>query len=160
MNMQNINHKIVKQHGFNLLEVMVSLLIFSLGLLGLAGLQQVGLTQNNTAMQRTIAMNHAYDILDRMRNNKLINYTAAAAAAAPNCITAPCTAIQTANYDIYEWDLALTNSLANGKGFITGGINGYTISVGWDESRTGSIPTSCNPPAPADVKCISLQGRP
>lgn len=156
-----INHKIKNQNGFNLIEVMVALVIFSIGLLGLAGLQQVGLSQNNTAMQRTIAMTQAYDLFDRMRNNKAADYTAAAAASAPNCITSACGAgSDVANYDLYEWNLTLSNALPNGKGFITGGPSGYTVSIGWDESRQGLTPTGCSPAAPTGVKCISVEGRP
>jgi len=155
-----IKNNIKKQKGFNLIEVMVSLVIFSIGLLGLAGLQQVGLTQNATAMQRTLAMNQAYDILDRMRNNKTTDYSLATAGSSPNCITASCNLTQIANYDVYEWNLALTNALPNGVGFITGSPTGYIVSVGWDEKRAGLTPTGCNPPAPTGVKCISIQGRP
>ncbi len=139
---------------------MVSLVIFSIGLLGLAGLQQVGLAQNATAMQRTQAMNQAYDIFDRMRNNKTTDYTAATSASSPNCITNSCNTAQIANYDIYEWNLAISSALPNGKGFITGSPTGYTVYVGWDEKRAGLTPTGCNPPAPTGVKCISIQGRP
>ena len=151
-----------KQNGFTLIEVMVALVIFSIGLLGLAGIQQVSLSQNATSMQRTVAMNFAYDMLDRMRNNKSTNYTTATAASSPNCVSAPCNATQMANYDIYEWnlDLAYTKNLPNGRGFITGGPTGYTIYVGWDENKKGSVPTSCNPPTPADIQCIAIQGRP
>lgn len=155
-----MNHKIKNQNGFNLIEVMVALVIFSIGLLGLAGLQQVGLSLNGIAMQRTIAMTNAYDIFDRMRNNRTTDYTSATAASTPNCITAACSSLQTANYDIYEWNLALSNALPQGKGFITGSPTRYTVYVGWDEKRTGSIPTSCNPATPSGVKCISIQGRP
>ena len=149
-----------KQKGFNLIEVMVSLVIFSIGLLGLAGLQQVGLTQNTTAMQRTQAMSLAYDILDRMRNNKSTDYSSATSASSPNCVTAPCGTVQIASYDIYEWNLALADALPNGTGFITGSPTSYVIYIGWDEKRKGLTPTSCNPPTPTDVKCISVQGRP
>ena len=154
------NHKINKQKGFNLIEVMVALVIFSIGLLGLAGLQQVGLAQNATAMQRTLAMSHAYDIFDRMRNNKTIDYSLATATSTPNCITAACNIAQVANYDVYEWNLALANALPNGVGFITGSPASYIVHVGWDEKRLGLTPTSCSPATPTDIKCISIQGRP
>ena len=159
--MRIMNNKINNQKGFNLIEVMVSLVIFSIGLLGLAGLQQVGLTQNSTAMQRTLAMSQAYDILDRMRNNKAIDYTSASASNSPNCITSACPAeADLANFDLYEWEQSLAQALPNGKGFITGDPTGYIVYVGWDEGRNGSTPTSCDPPTPTDVKCIAIQGRP
>lgn len=157
------NSKIIKQKGFNLIEVMLSLVIFSVGLLGLAGLQQVGLTQNSTAMQRTVAMSQAYDILDRMRNNKNVDYTSATASNSPNCITSACpSAANLANFDLYEWEQSLASALPNGKGFLTGGPTGYTVYIGWDEGRQGLIPTSCIPPnpTPTGIKCILIQGRP
>lgn len=159
--MLTTNHNIKKQTGFNLIEVMVALVIFSIGLLGLAGLQQVGLVQNTTAMQRTVAMAQAYDIFDRMRNNRSTDYSSATAASTPNCITVACTTTaQTASYDIYEWGLALSDALPNGTGFITGSPTSYVVYVGWDEKRQGLTPTSCNPATPTGVKCISVQGRP
>lgn len=160
IDMINYNFKQNKQHGFNLVEVMVALVIFSIGLLGLAGLQQVGLAQNSTAMQRTVAMNQAYDILDRTRNNRATDYSSATSASSPNCITAACTSTQLSQYDIYEWELALSKALPNGKGFITGSPSSYTIYIGWDEAKKGLTPTSCNPPTPTGVKCITVQGRP
>lgn len=160
MNILKNKYKSKHLDGFSLIEVMVALTIFSIGLLGLAGLQQVGLVQNATAMQRTLAMNHAYDILDRMRNNKNVNYTAAAAASSPNCVTASCSPDALAAYDVYEWNLAIADDLPNGVGFITGDTGGYVIYIGWDEVRDGSTPVSCNPPDPSTVKCISVEGRP
>ena len=59
----------LKQRGFTLLEVMIALLIFSIGLLGLAGLQAGGLRSNNQAQLRTIAVIQAYDMADRIRAN-------------------------------------------------------------------------------------------
>ncbi|HID48830.1 MAG TPA: type IV pilus modification protein PilV, partial [Chromatiales bacterium] len=55
--------------GFTLLEVMIALVIFSIGLLGLAGLQARGLQSNTTAQYRTTAMILAYDMADRIRAN-------------------------------------------------------------------------------------------
>lgn len=146
--------------GFSLIEVMVALTIFSIGLLGLAGLQQVGLVQNATAMQRTLAMNHAYDILDRMRNNRITNYTSIAASSAPNCVTAACSPDELAAYDKYEWSLAIADDLPNGIGFITGDPSGYEVHIGWDENRKGATPTSCSPPTPSTIKCVSVEGIP
>lgn len=55
--------------GFTLIEVLVSVLILSIGLLGLAGLQVTGLRSVNNASlytQGTLALN---DIIERMRAN-------------------------------------------------------------------------------------------
>lgn len=56
-----------QQHGTSLIEVLVALVVLSVGLLGLAGLQLNALKLNQTAMQRSEATLFAYSILDQMR---------------------------------------------------------------------------------------------
>ena len=58
------------QGGFSLLEVLVAVLILSIGLLGLAGLQAYSLSANQGAELRSQATFLAYDMLDRMRANR------------------------------------------------------------------------------------------
>jgi type IV pilus assembly protein PilV len=55
--------------GFTLLEVMVALLVFSIGLLGLAGLQASSLQNNKTADMRSVAIIAAHDMAERIRAN-------------------------------------------------------------------------------------------
>lgn len=57
------------QHGFTLLEILVAIVVLSIGLLGLAGLQAASLNNNQTAYYRSIASQQAYDMADRMRAN-------------------------------------------------------------------------------------------
>lgn len=57
----------LQQHGTSLIEVLVALVVLSVGLLGLAGLQLNALKLNQTAMQRSEATLLAYSILDQMR---------------------------------------------------------------------------------------------
>ncbi|WP_111658189.1 type IV pilus modification protein PilV [Isoalcanivorax indicus] len=59
-----------KQRGFSLMEVLVALLILSIGLLGLAGLQTRGIQMNHSAHLASQANYLGYDILDRMRANR------------------------------------------------------------------------------------------
>ena len=54
----------LSQRGFSLLEVLISLAVLSVGLLGLAALQTVGLRINHDSYQRTQATIMAYDIAD------------------------------------------------------------------------------------------------
>ena len=51
-----------KQSGFTLLEVMISLVIFSVGILGRAGIHATSIQSNNSAYMRTISMQSAYDM--------------------------------------------------------------------------------------------------
>jgi len=55
--------------GFSLLEVLISLVIMSVGLLGVAGLISTTLKGNDSAYMRTQATAQAYNIIDRMRAN-------------------------------------------------------------------------------------------
>jgi len=57
------------QSGFSLLEVLISLFIMSVGLLGLGSLQITSLKGATNAHSRTIATMYAMDIADRMRAN-------------------------------------------------------------------------------------------
>lgn len=56
--------------GFSLIEVLVSLLVLALGLLGFALLQTMNLRYTQSADYRTHATNLAYDLLDQMRANR------------------------------------------------------------------------------------------
>lgn len=56
--------------GFTMIEVLVAVIVLSVGLLGLAGLQATGLRNNHSATLRSIASLQAYDIADRMRANQ------------------------------------------------------------------------------------------
>jgi type IV pilus assembly protein PilV len=55
--------------GFTLVEVLVALVVLSIGLLGIASLQVSSLRWNHGASKRSQATLLAYDILDRMRAN-------------------------------------------------------------------------------------------
>ena len=59
------------QSGFSLLEVLISLFVMSVGLLGLGSLQVASLKGATNAHSRTIATMYAMDIADRMRANPL-----------------------------------------------------------------------------------------
>ena len=101
------------QRGFSLLEVLVALLILSIGLLGLAALQTTSLQFNTGSYFRTQATFLAYDILDRMRANPAGvtagNYdiaTTSAAATAKGYTTtcsSNCSSADLAKYDLKEW---------------------------------------------------------
>jgi len=157
--------KINKQRAFTLLEVMIAMVIFSIGLLGLAGLQSAGIRSNQISYSRTIATQLLYDMADRIRNNPGIDYAATAPSGANNCVTgAVCTAAQMAAFDRFEWDQSLvdpeagyTSPLANAVGFIALNGTAYTLSIGWDQDKTGANPNACVPaPDPANIMCVTI----
>lgn len=63
------HHQKNRQSGSSMLEVLIAIVIFSLGLLGLAGLQVTALKSNQSALSRSVAVGQAYEIMDRMRAN-------------------------------------------------------------------------------------------
>ncbi|OUR73987.1 type IV pilus modification protein PilV [Methylophaga sp. 41_12_T18] len=132
------------QSGFTLLEVLISLVILSIGLLGLAGIQATSLKDNHTAYNRSQATQLTYDITDRMRANKVAidNYltsfmASTAATAQAGCLIAGCTATEMAQHDLYEWQTAFIDILPSGRNTITKAGDTYTVMLSWDEDRDG-----------------------
>ena len=109
--------------GFTLIEVLVSIVILSIGLLGIAKLMLFSSRSNDSAYLRSQATALAYEILDNMRANRqeAINLTyntalgAMASTAAPPaalCISPvlECTTTQLAVFDVYQWKLRLNTA--------------------------------------------------
>ena len=65
------NSVALRARGFTLVESLVAVLVLSIGLLGIAALQVSSLRTNHVAYQRTQATFMAYDLLDRMRANRV-----------------------------------------------------------------------------------------
>ncbi len=112
--------------GFTLLEVLIALFVFSIGILGMAGLQVLSVKTNHSAYMRTQATFLAQSMADRMRANLAgvwassytgtypIAGTPAACNAAPGCTVA-----QVATRDQILWSQQLSNMLPNPNGTIT-----------------------------------------
>ena len=73
--------------GFSMIEVLVSLLVLALGLLGFALLQTMNLRYTKSADYRTHATNLAYELIDQMRANRLSAADYAAATFAAGSVT-------------------------------------------------------------------------
>ena len=139
--------------GFTLIEVLVTLLVLSIGLLGIAKLLLVSSRANDSAYLRTQATSLAYSILDSMRANRAAavagNYSGSSASATnpgTQCAaSAPCSSATIAQYDLWNWQQALTTGLGpSGMGTVTtatvtdpvtGGTDvTATITVQWNDS--------------------------
>lgn len=59
-----------QQRGLSLIEVLIAVLVLSVGLLGLAGMNMAGIRNNHNAYMRSQATFMASDMLDRMRINR------------------------------------------------------------------------------------------
>lgn len=144
--------------GIAMLEVLVAILVLSLAALANAGLQISGLRANLSSRLRSIVTAQSSDMADRMRANRpaLLTYAATSGIPAdPGCTTAasPCTAVDMATHDIYEWNTANANSLPGGVGIVcidntadprvgtpllpgcSGTGTTYSIKIWWDDSH-------------------------
>jgi type IV pilus assembly protein PilV len=134
--------------GFTLIEILVTLVVLSIGLLGLAGLQLNGLKSNHSAYLRSQATILTLDIVDRMRTNRTSAITGAydiglgddPAQATCEGAGSNCSSAALAGADLFEWKDLLDDSLPQGDGSISrtalgGGNTLITIIVQWDDSK-------------------------
>lgn len=108
--------RIVPSRGFTLLEVLIALLIFSLGMLGLAGLMVVSVKTNNSAYLRTQASFLAQSMADRMRANisKINDYNGDYdASTADSSYCSSCDPDELLDRDRKMWSQQLIDSLPN-----------------------------------------------
>ena len=140
--------------GVTLIEVLVALVVISVGLLGIAALQMVSLRNSQASYLRTQATALAQDIIDRMRANR----TAALASDHPYNIAIGTTVTlggtpTRAQQDLSEWKDSLKTNLpttvggavADGSIQINGNI--VTVTIQWGERDTSDRDTrnSANP---------------
>jgi type IV pilus assembly protein PilV len=143
VHMRAIQHRL--QVGFSLIESMVSLVVVSVGMIGIASLYGQGLGASRTALFRTQAVNLVADMADRIRMNRQGDVAYAGAAADNDCDAAggaTCTPAQMAAHDVFEWTAQVAQRLPNGVGAVqyTGTTPPtYTISATWEEVGLGPI---------------------
>lgn len=125
-----------RQQGFSLIEVLITMLIVSIGLLGIAGIIVTNLKNNQGSYARTQASLLVSDIVDRMRANR------AAAETAPSPYqlasgAAPDGAAGVAGADLAQWRSALAAAIPSGTGSVSVNpvTNNVTVVVQWDDSR-------------------------
>ncbi|CAK0772498.1 type IV pilus assembly protein PilV [Gammaproteobacteria bacterium] len=133
---------IKERAGFTLLEILIALLVLSIGLLGLAMLQTRALACNMSSTYRAQATNLASFIIDSMR----VNRTSAVAGAYNSTIPTPLTSCVStvssisgtiAAQDLLVWRNLMACTLPSGTGSITQITNTttFTILVRWEDNR-------------------------
>lgn len=121
-----------KQQGFSLIEVLISVLILAVGLLGAAAIQLNALKYTDSSMMTSQASFVAYDMLDRIRANPDGNYVLTNLTGAPSAsnFTAP------RDQDLFDFAQNIRNfDPLTGNGSIV--VNGrvVTITVTWNDMR-------------------------
>lgn len=129
-----------RQTGFSLLEVLITMVVVALGLLGFAGLQTYSLKSNRVSMQRSLATLHAYSIVDSMRANRAAAASYVQAFAdTPACpADAPAVTGVVATDDMARWNQAVACDLPSGQGDIAVNGNTVTVSVRWRDGTTAA----------------------
>lgn len=144
-----------RSNGFTLVEVLVTLLVLSIGLMGIAKLLLVSSRANDSAYLRTQATALAYSILDSMRANRQSavsgqyavsdSTTLTDPGATCSAVASPCDSATIAKVDLWQWKNDLTTNLGpTGLGTITttnvtDPVTGATdvtatITVTWNDS--------------------------
>lgn len=123
------------QTGFTLLEVLVTMVVMALGLLGYAGLQMASLKNSASAYQRSQATILAYDMIDRMRANRIQAvggiYNIAMGASPGGA--------GIAGADLLDWKTLVENALPGGDASINVDGTGNTlITIQWADKRDRS----------------------
>ncbi len=139
-----------RQQGVSLLEVLISVVVLSIGLLGLAGLQAVSLRNNASAYQRGLATMLAYDVIDRMR------------ADLPNCASYAVAFGADGNGDVADWKDGVEAALPGGDARVVMANGLITVTIRWDDDRNAgnydlttqtTLPIATVPPAPPFSTC-------
>lgn len=145
-----IGHK--RNRGFTLIEVLISVLVLLIGILGVAGMQILSIQTNQGAYFRSQAVYVGSEILDAMRANRqaLASYAitidsldASGIPADPGCAVdaGGCAPVQKAALDLRQWGSHFADvfgapdyvpTLPGGRAqIIDNGNDAYTVQVGW-----------------------------
>ncbi len=132
---------VFRQSGVGLIEILVTLVILAIGILGLAGLQSQSLKNNESSLQRSQAVVLSYAAFDMLRVNRAAatngSYNMSMTCAAPTGNTL-------VSNDQAYWISTLQSSLGAGT---CGSINcqptgDCTVIIQWNEQRaTGGSAT-------------------
>lgn len=150
-------HVLSRQRGVSLIEVLVAVLIFSIGLIGLAGLLVMATRSNHAAYLRTQAVFLGSNMADRMSANPVgvwsgsynsSGYPVAASSSANHDCSAGCTPEALAASDQRAWSSQLSTFLP-----------GVSASITCDASNAGYTPAAWEPPPASSTAPAATPGQ-
>ena len=165
-----------KTQGMALLEILVSLVLFAIGVLGIASMLIISNKANNSSYAKQQAVQSIYDIFDRIRANSAAaisgNYNVSNISNAntptlpsqpsPLCNTSVCTPAQLAAYDTWYWLTYDVTKLPAGCGSIVtapvgaAGNTLVTVTVQWDDSPAQNNLGAASATAAANPNFVQL----
>ena len=139
--------------GFTLIEMLISVVVISVGILGVAAMQTLGVRYTQNSYMLSIATQQAQDMAERIRSNPAEmldttsggyynNLSGAFTGTVPDCVGSTCTSEQRAQLDHSEWNTT-NNALFGSFGTVTraAGSNEFQIVVAWnDVESSGTAP--------------------
>jgi type IV pilus assembly protein PilV len=144
--------------GFTILEVLVAIMILSIGVLGALGMQVNAIRMNREIRLQATALTMARELAERMRGNHIIAINPSTTAnpyllsttlapgttvSAPgaNCFTGQCTSAQMASWDIYEWQLRMRDTLPSPRIVVCMDSDPFDSSgnAKWACNNTGNV---------------------
>jgi type IV pilus assembly protein PilV len=144
----------LRQNGFSLLEVLVSIFVLALGVIGVAAMQLTALRTAQQSELQTTALQLASEMADRMRSNDtqmkltdaanlFVNIDYVSADGEPTrpmrlCYAANCSPAELAEFDIYEWKKRVREELPEGRAMVC------RDAAPWD-STAGALAWECKP---------------
>jgi type IV pilus assembly protein PilV len=146
-----------RQRGVSLIEVLMAVLIFSIGLIGMAGLLVMATRSNHAAYLRTQAVFLADSMADRMSANPVgvwsgsynaTDYPVSASTAANNDCSTGCTPDALAQSDQRAWSSQLKTFLP-----------GVSASIACDASSAGFTPAPWEPPSSSSTAPPATPGQ-
>jgi type IV pilus assembly protein PilV len=153
------------QRGSSMVEVVVTIFIFSIGLLGLGSLQINALKFQKTSSQMSEVTQSAYDLSERIRANgqgasgTAYSYetkyatTVASPTLVPGCAIKICTSDEVAHIDVANWLRNLSNRLHDGAGYvIKNSVGGYDVIIMWRISHSAISVSVVDPACPSEAE--------
>lgn len=144
------------QSGVGLIEVLIAVVVMSVGFLAAARMQVEGMRFSQSAYYQSQAHFLANDMIDRMRSNiqgvldgDYDNRSTSSSAVKPGCVD--CTPAEVAQLDLFDWSASL-HPLTGAAGFIPAlqgtpsaegriillGGEQYAIEMTWNEVIAGA----------------------
>jgi type IV pilus assembly protein PilV len=133
--------------GFSLVEVLIALIVMSVGMLGIAGLYVHSMQAGRTSLFRHHAVTLAGDVADRIRANPLAGAGYAGAGVDNACVAGgvDCTAAEMAANDIFLWLEQADETLPDGVVNVVYNNalvpSTYQVTVTWSEAGYAVDPT-------------------
>ena len=149
--MINNKNNVTRKNGFSLVEVLIALVIMSVGMLGIMGLYVQSMQAGRTSLFRHHAVTLAGDVADRIRANPTagVAYATTTGTVANNCVAGgvDCTPVQMAAHDIFLWEEQAGDTIPSGTisvvftASVAGAPPTYLISVNWVEPGVTPSPS-------------------